>query len=66
MSDGSVPGRAWLISALATAGSAMDFWAWALLGPLGPRFKDTLQLSSFQGTGVRQALNRPVPAAVSH
>ncbi|MFM9698416.1 hypothetical protein [Streptomyces europaeiscabiei] len=54
------------MSALATAGFTMDFWAWALLSPLEPRFKDTLQLSCFQGTGVRQALNRQVPAAVSH
>ena len=36
-----VPGRAWLMLALATVGFALNFWAWALLSPLGPRFKDT-------------------------
>ena len=43
-----VPGRAWLMLALATVGFAVNFWAWALLSPLGPRFKDSLHLSSFQ------------------
>ena len=33
---------------LATAGFAINFWAWALLSPLGPRFKDLLHLSAFQ------------------
>ncbi|MEV0966006.1 MULTISPECIES: MFS transporter [unclassified Streptomyces] len=34
--------------ALATVGFAVNFWAWALLSPLGPRFKDSLDLSSFE------------------
>jgi len=56
---GSVSGRAWLMLALATAGFAVNFWAWALLSPLGPRFKDSLGLSSFQ-----QSLLVAVPVVV--
>lgn len=52
-------GRRWLMLALATAGFAVNFWAWALLSPLGPRFKDSLQLSAFQ-----QALLVAVPVVV--
>jgi NNP family nitrate/nitrite transporter-like MFS transporter len=57
-----VPGpdrRAWLMLAVATAGFAVNFWAWALLSPLGPRFKDNLQLSALQ-----QALLVAVPIVV--
>ncbi|MER8007475.1 MFS transporter [Streptomyces sp. NPDC094149] len=54
-----VPGRAWLMLALATVGFAVNFWAWALLSPLGPRFKDSLELSSFQ-----QSLLVAVPVVV--
>ena len=45
--------------ALATVGFAINFWAWALLSPLGPRFKDALHLSSAQ-----QALLVAVPVIV--
>ncbi|MFI6586103.1 MFS transporter [Embleya sp. NPDC050493] len=44
---------------LATLGFAINFWAWALLSPLGPRFKDTLFLSSFE-----QSLLVAVPVIV--
>lgn len=54
-----VSGRAWLMLALATVGFAVNFWAWALLSPLGPRFKDVLELSSFQ-----QSLLVAVPVVV--
>ncbi|MFS7875253.1 MFS transporter [Streptomyces asiaticus] len=54
-----VSGRAWLMLALVTVGFAVNFWAWALLSPLGPRFKDTLHLSSFQ-----QSLLVAVPVVV--
>lgn len=47
-SGAPMPGRAWLMPALATAGFAVTFWAWALLSPLGPRFRDGLDLSSFE------------------
>ena len=30
-----VSGRAWLMLALATLGFAVNFWAWALIQPLG-------------------------------
>lgn len=45
--------------AMATAGFAVNFWAWALLSPLGPRFKDSLGLSSFE-----QSLLVAVPVVV--
>ncbi|MFH8769665.1 nitrate/nitrite transporter [Streptomyces sp. NPDC085866] len=54
-----VSGQAWLMLALATVGFAVNFWAWALLSPLGPRFKDNLGLSPFQ-----QSLLVAVPVVV--
>src|SRR5689334_21570405 len=48
-----------LMLALATLGFAVNFWAWALLSPLAPKFKDALHLSSFQ-----QALLVAVPVVV--
>ncbi|WP_411575085.1 MFS transporter [Streptomyces fradiae] len=54
-----VPGRVWLMLALATVGFAVNFWAWALLSPLAPRFKDELGLSSFE-----QSLLVAVPVVV--
>nr|WP_234346046.1 MFS transporter [Streptomyces sp. NRRL F-5755] len=44
---------------LATLGFAVNFWAWALLSPLGPRFKEILALSSFE-----QSLLVAVPVVV--
>ncbi|HEU4674513.1 MAG TPA: MFS transporter [Motilibacteraceae bacterium] len=44
---------------MATVGFALNFWAWALLSPLGTRFKEGLGLSSFQ-----QALLVAVPVVV--
>ncbi|MFE9445588.1 MFS transporter [Streptomyces sp. NPDC006602] len=58
-SGAAVSGRAWLMLALATVGFAVNFWAWALLSPLGPRFKDGLALSSFE-----QSLLVAVPVVV--
>ncbi|KES05057.1 MFS transporter [Streptomyces toyocaensis] len=55
----AVTGRAWLMLALATAGFALNFWAWALLSPLAPRLQDSLGLSSFQ-----QSLLVAVPVIV--
>jgi NNP family nitrate/nitrite transporter-like MFS transporter len=48
-----------LMLGLATVGFAVNFWAWALLSPLAPKFKDALHLSSFQ-----QALLVAVPVVV--
>lgn len=45
--------------ALATVGFAVNFWAWALLSPLGPRFKELLALSASE-----QALLVAVPVVV--
>ena len=39
--------RPWAMLVLATIGFAVNFWAWALLSPLGPKFKDVLHLSPF-------------------
>ncbi|WIY02966.1 MFS transporter [Amycolatopsis mongoliensis] len=52
-------GRRALMLSLATAGFAVNFWAWALLSPLGPLFKDSLKLTAFQ-----QALLVAVPVVV--
>lgn len=58
---GPVPpdSRPVVMLALATLGFAINFWAWALLSPLGPQFKDTLLLSSFE-----QSLLVAVPVVV--
>ena len=53
------PPRPLLMLVLATVGFAVNFWAWALLSPLGPRFKDLLGLS-----GSQQALIVAVPVIV--
>jgi NNP family nitrate/nitrite transporter-like MFS transporter len=59
--DASSPttGRRVLMLSVATVGFAVNFWAWALLSPLGPLFKDDLRLSSFE-----QALLVAVPVVV--
>jgi MFS transporter, NNP family, nitrate/nitrite transporter len=51
--------RSWVMLALATLGFGVNFWAWALLSPLAPKFKDALHLSPFQ-----QALLVAVPVVV--
>ena len=51
--------RPWVMLILATVGFAVNFWAWALLSPLGPKFKDVLHLSPFA-----QALVVAVPVIV--
>lgn len=52
-------GRPIVMLVMATLGFAMNFWAWALLSPLGPRFKDSLALSTFE-----QSLLVAVPVVV--
>lgn len=37
--------RAWLMLIMATLGFAVNFWAWALLSPLGPLWRDNNALS---------------------
>src|SRR5215470_17021488 len=51
--------RPWVMLGIATVGFAVNFWAWALLSPLGPKFKDVLHLSPLQ-----QALVVAVPVLV--
>jgi MFS transporter, NNP family, nitrate/nitrite transporter len=51
--------RGGLMLGLATVGFAVNFWAWALLSPLGPKFKDVLHLTPLQ-----QALVVAVPVVV--
>ena len=55
----AVGGRRGVMLAMATIGFALNFWAWALLSPLGTHFKQSLQLSSFD-----QALLVAVPVVV--
>lgn len=55
----AVPRAAYSALALATVGFAVNFWAWALLSPLGPSLKQSLALSSTQ-----QALVVAVPVVV--
>src|SRR5664279_4009661 len=55
----AVSSTAMLMLALATLGFAVNFWAWALLSPLGPRMKQALHLTAFQ-----QALLVAVPVVV--
>ena len=50
---------AYLQLVLATVGFALNFWAWALMGPLGPAYKNALGLTSFQ-----QALVVAIPVLV--
>jgi NNP family nitrate/nitrite transporter-like MFS transporter len=55
----AVPREALVALALATVGFAVNFWAWALLSPLGPGLRESLHLSSS-----RQALLVAVPVVV--
>ncbi|MFI0356034.1 nitrate/nitrite transporter [Actinomadura sp. 9N407] len=57
--DAAAGGRPAVMLALATLGFALNFWAWALLSPLGPRFQEELRLSAFE-----QALLVAVPVVV--
>lgn len=54
-----MPRGALVALGIATVGFAVNFWAWALLSPLGPRFRDALDLSSKQ-----QAMLVAVPVIV--
>jgi len=51
--------KPWVMLGVAAIGFAVNFWAWALLSPLGTHFKLALHLSSFQ-----QALVVAVPVVV--
>lgn len=53
------PGPAGRMLGLATAGFLVNFWAWALISPLGAAYRDDLDLSAFQ-----QAFLVAVPVVV--
>jgi len=53
---------AWLMLALATVGFAVNFWAWALLSPLGPLFRQEGTLGRLTESDV--ALMVAVPVVV--
>src|SRR6476661_1977905 len=55
-------GRAWLMLAVATVGFAVNFWAWALISPLGPLFRDEGTLGTLTESDV--ALMVAVPVVV--
>ena len=44
----NIPGQAWVMLAVATVGFAVNFWAWALISPLGAFFTAELGLSALQ------------------
>ncbi|WP_299954442.1 nitrate/nitrite transporter [uncultured Modestobacter sp.] len=43
-----IPRQAWTVLAVATLGFGVNFWAWALISPLGSFFSDSLGLSALQ------------------
>lgn len=54
------PGRAYGMLALATVGFAVNFWAWALLSPLGPLFRTTGSLGKLSEADVALLVAVPV------
>lgn len=53
-------GSAWLMLALATIGFAVNFWAWALLSPLGPKFLESGQLGDLTQSDIALLVAAPV------
>lgn len=53
-------GSPMLMLALATVGFALNFWAWALLSPLGPLFRDTGALGTLSQSDVALLVAVPV------
>ena len=56
------PRSPWLMLAMATIGFAVNFWAWALISPLGPLFRDDGTLGTLTESDV--ALMVAVPVVV--
>ena len=50
----------WLMLAMATIGFAVNFWAWALISPLGPLFRDTGTLGALSESDVALLVAVPV------
>ncbi len=53
-------GTRWLMLALATVGFAVNFWAWALLSPLGPLFQEQGTLGELSDSDVSLMVAVPV------
>ena len=60
--DMEIPRQAWRMLALATIGFAVNFWAWALISPLGPLFRERGNLGTLSESDV--ALMVAVPGVV--
>jgi len=59
--DATGPTRSpWLMLAMATLGFALNFWAWALLSPLGPLLRDQGVLGSLSESDVALMVAVPV------
>jgi MFS transporter, NNP family, nitrate/nitrite transporter len=56
----TIPGAAWVMLALATVGFAVNFWAWALISPLGPMFRDSGALGALSESDVALLVAVPV------
>src|SRR5688500_3245106 len=53
-------GSPWLMLAVATIGFAVNFWAWALISPLGPLFRTTGTLGALTESDVALLVAVPV------
>jgi MFS transporter, NNP family, nitrate/nitrite transporter len=60
MSGGDASGRRGLMLGLATIGFAVNFWAWALLSPLGPLFRTNGTLGTLTESDVALLVAVPV------
>jgi NNP family nitrate/nitrite transporter-like MFS transporter len=56
----TIPGTAWVMLVLATVGFAVNFWAWALISPLGPMFRDSGALGALTESDVALLVAVPV------
>lgn len=50
----------WMMLVMATIGSALNFWAWALISPLGPLFRDSGRLGELTEFDVSLLVAVPV------
>src|SRR6188508_561362 len=50
----------WLMLAMATIGFAVNFWAWALISPLGPLFRATGSIGTLSESDVALLVAVPV------
>jgi NNP family nitrate/nitrite transporter-like MFS transporter len=53
-------GSPWLMLALATVGFAVNFWAWALISPLGPMFREEGTLGELTESDIALLVAVPV------